>query len=93
MFGGFVFLDGCSGLWLANLSDGWLILGLVVVPISLVVFLFLFLLFKVALVDVGLCWWWLVGVVVGGHYCDSGGCAVVVVDGDNRKVIRYYFNV
>ena len=79
---------------MANLSDGWLILGFVVVPISLVVFLFLFLLFKVALVDVGLCRWWLVGcVVVGGRCCGSGGCIVVVVDGDNRKAIIYYFNV
>ena len=59
-----------------------------------VVFLFLFLLFKVALVDVGLCRWWLVGViVVGGRCCSSGGCAIVVVDGDNRKAIIYYFNV
>ena len=78
---------------MANLSDGWLILGFVVVPISLVVFLFLFLLFKVTLVDVGLCRWWLVGVVVGGRCCGSGGYAVVIVDGDNRKTIIYYFNV
>ena len=77
---------------MANLSDGWLILGFVVVPISLIVFLFL--LFKVALMDVGLCRRWLVGVVVvGGRCCGSGGCAVVVVDGDNRKAIIYYFNV
>ena len=27
VFGGFVFLDGCSGLCLVNLSGGWLILG------------------------------------------------------------------
>ena len=66
---------------MANLSDGWLILGFVVVP-------------KVVLVDVGLCRWWLVGVVaVGGRCCGNGGCAVVVVDGDDREEIIYYFNV
>ena len=61
-------------------------LRFVVVSISLVVVLFIYL-FKVALVDVGLCRWWLVGVVaVGGRRCSSGGCAVVVVvDDDDRE--------
>ena len=59
-------------------------LRFVVVSISLVVFLFIY--FKVALVDVGLCRWWLAGiVVVGGRCYGSGGCAVVVVDGDDRE--------
>ena len=48
-------------------------------------FFFLFI-FKVALVDVGLCQWWLAGVVaIGGRCCSNGGCAVVVVDGDDRE--------
>ena len=32
-------------------------------------------------------------VAVGGHCCGSGGCAVVVVDGDDREEIIYNFNV
>ena len=40
---------------------------------------------------------WLVGVVgavvVDGCFCGNGGCAVVVVDGDERENIIYYFNV
>ena len=64
---------GCvwlNGVVLANLSGGWLILGFVVMPISLDFFFnFLIFIFKVALVDVGLCRWWLVGVVpVGGQW-------------------------
>ena len=66
-------------------------LRFVVVPISQVVFYFIF--FKVALVDVGLCRWWLVGVVaVAGRCCDNGGCVIVVVDGNDREEIIYYFN-
>ena len=46
---------------------------------------------------VGLCRWWLVGVVaavvVSGYCCGNGGCAIVFVDGDERKEIIYYFNV
>ena len=82
-----------------DLRFGMVPMGLrfVVVPISLVVCVCVcvcFFFFKVALVDVGLCRWWLVGVVaVGGRCCGSGGCAIVVVDGDYKEEIIYYFNV
>ena len=78
-----------------DLRFGMVPMGLrfVVVPISLVVCMCVFF-FKVALVDVGLCRWWLVGVVaVGGRCCGSGGCAIIVVDGDYKEEIIYYFNV
>ena len=78
-----------------DLRFGMVPMGLrfVAVPISLGLFYFI-IFFKVALVDVGLCWWWLVGVVaIGGRCCGNGGCAVVVVDGDDREEIIYYFNV
>ena len=81
-----------------DLRFGMVPMGLrfVVVSISLVVCVCVcvFFFFKVPLVDVGLCRWWLVGVVaVGGRCCDSGGCAIVVVDGDYKEEIIYYFNV
>ena len=78
-----------------DLRFGMVPMGLrfVVAPISQVVGFFVCFYFKVALVDVGLCRWWLVGVVaVGGHCCSNGGCAIVV-DGDDREKIIYYFNV
>ena len=64
-----MFLDGCSGLCLVNLSGGWLILGWcrgfeiwdgadrfeICGCADLSVFFFFFL--KVALVDMGLCRW------------------------------------
>ena len=64
-----MFLDGCSGLCLVNLSGGWLILGWccgfeiwdgadrfeICGCADFSVFFFFFL--KVALVDMGLCRW------------------------------------
>ena len=79
--------------------DGAVDLRFVVMSISLVVCVFFILFifiyfFKVALVDVGLCQWWLAGVIaVASRCCSNGGCAVVVVDVDDRKEIIYYFNV
>ena len=54
--------------------------------------------FKVALVDVGLCWWWLSMLLRRGCWwcCGSGGCAVVVVvvdDDDDKEELIYYFNI
>ena len=44
--------------------------------------------------DMGLCRWWLANVVaIGGRCYGSGGCAIVVVDGDDREEIIYYFNM
>ena len=74
----------CCGFEIWNGADGFEICGCADL-FGCVLFLF-FIFFKVALVDVGLFRWWLASVVaVGGHCCGSGGCAIVVVDGDDRK--------
>ena len=88
--GGWLILGWCCGFKIWDGADGFEICGCA----DLSGFILFYYFFKVALVDVGLCWWWLVGVVaIGGRCCGNGGCAVVVVDGDDREEIIYYFNV
>ena len=89
--GGWLILGWCCGFEFWDGADGFEICGCANLFGCVCVCVCFF--FKVALVDVGLCQWWLVGVVaVGGHCCSNGGCAIVV-DGDDREKIIYYFNV